>query len=83
MELELRSVEVQGGHEIWGAPRGRGRAPHPLGQGVGPLVLILSLVFFIFSQTCLCGFLGHSENFCFLHIKQHHGIFAENYVSPG
>ena len=27
MELELRSVEVQGAHEIGGAPRGRGRAP--------------------------------------------------------
>ena len=27
MELELRSVEVQGAHEIGGTPRGRGRAP--------------------------------------------------------
>ena len=27
MELELRSVEVQGAHEIGGAPRGRGCAP--------------------------------------------------------
>ena len=27
MELELRSVEVQGAHGIGGTPRGRGRAP--------------------------------------------------------
>ena len=27
MELELRSMEHQGAHEIGGAPRGRGRAP--------------------------------------------------------
>ena len=46
MELELRSVEVQGAHETGGAPRGGGRAPHPRGQGVGPLALILSPVFF-------------------------------------
>ena len=65
------------------APRGRGRAPHPRGQGVGPLVLILSPVFFIFSEKCLHGFLGHCENFSFLHIKQHHGNSAENSVSPG
>ena len=30
MELELRSVEPQGAHEIGGA------APHPRGQGVAP-----------------------------------------------
>ena len=82
MELELRSVEVQGAHEIGGAPSGRVR-PHPGGQGVGPLVLILSLVFFIFSEKCLRGFSGHSENFSFLHIKQHHGSPIENSVSPG
>ena len=34
MELELRSVEVQG-------PTRQGGAPHPRGQGAGPLVLIL------------------------------------------
>ena len=27
MELELRSVDVQGAHEAGGMPRGRGRAP--------------------------------------------------------
>ena len=59
MELELRSVESQGAHEAGG------RALHPRGQGVGPLMLILSLVFFINSKTCICGFSGHFENFYF------------------
>ena len=45
MEVELRSVDIQGAHEAGGAPRGRGHAPHPRGQGVGPLALILSPVF--------------------------------------
>ena len=79
MELELRSVEVQGARET----RGRGRAPLSRGQGVGPLVLILSPVFFIFSKKLLCRFSGHSENFYFLHIKEHHGSSAENSLSPG
>ena len=52
------------------------KSEEPRGEGVGPLVLILSPVFFIFSKTCLRGFSGHSENFCFLHIKQHHGSSA-------
>ena len=77
MELELRSVEPQGAHETGG------RAPHPRGQGVGPLVLILSLVFFIFSKSFVSGFSGDSKNFCFLHNKQHHGSSAENNASPG
>ena len=83
IELELRSVEPQGAHEARGAPQGGGRTPHPRGQGVGPLVLILSPVFFIFSETCLRGFSGHSENFCFLHMKQHHGSSTEISVSSG
>ena len=69
MELELRSVEHQGAHETGGRAHGGGRAPHPRGQGVGPLALILSSVFFIFSKSYLRGFSGHSENFCFLHNK--------------
>ena len=56
MELELRSAELQGAHETGGAPRGGGRTPHPRGQGVGPLVLILSPFFFVFSETFLRGF---------------------------
>ena len=64
MELELRSVKHQGGHEAGGAPRGR-RAPHPSGQGVGPLTWILLPVFLIFSKNMFRGVSGHSENFCF------------------
>ena len=63
MELELRSAEPQGAHETGG------RALHPRGQGVGPLALILSPVFFIFSKTYLRGFSGHSENFYFCTIN--------------
>ena len=48
-----------------GGPRGRGRAPHPRAQGVGPLALILSPIFFIISKSNLCGVSGHSENFYF------------------
>ena len=55
-------VEVGG---ALGGPRDRGARPHPRGQGVGPLVLILSPVFFIFSKSNLRGFSSHSENFCF------------------
>ena len=68
------------GVEVGGASGG---APPPSWTGCGPLALILSLVFFIFSKTYLRGFSGHSENFCFLHIKQHHGISAKNSISPG
>ena len=38
MELELRSEEVQGAHEIGG--RALGRCPPSRGQAVGPLALI-------------------------------------------
>ena len=58
IELELRSVELQGGHEAGGAP-------HPRGKGVGPLALILSPVFFIISKNNLREVSGHSENFYF------------------
>ena len=83
MELELRSVEPQGAHETGGHAQGGERAPHPRGQGVGPLALILLPVFSIFPKSYLRGFSGHSENFCFLHNKQHHGSSAANNVSPG
>ena len=59
MELELASEGHQGAHEVGG------RAPHPCGQGVGPLTLILSPVFFVNSEKVLRGFPGHSENFYF------------------
>src|SRR3954463_12281490 len=35
MELELRSVELQGGHEAGGAPRGQAHLP-PSWKGCGP-----------------------------------------------
>jgi len=65
MELELRSVELQGAHEARGRAQGGRRAPHPRGKGVGPLALILSPVFFIISKNNLREVSGHSENFCF------------------
>ena len=77
MELELRSVEVQGAHEIGG------RTPLSRGQGVGPLVYFFRPEILINSKRCLRGFSGHSENFSFLRVKQHHGSSAENSVSPG
>ena len=42
-----------------------GRAPHPRGQVVAPLALILSPIFLIFSKNKFRGVSGHSENFCF------------------
>ena len=36
IELELRSVELQGAHEAGGRAQGGRRASHPRGQGVGP-----------------------------------------------
>ena len=83
MELGLRSEEVQGAHEIGGRALGGGGAPLSHGQALGPLALILSPKFLINSEKSLRGFAGHSENFSFLHIKQHHGSSAENNVSPG
>ena len=73
-------VEVGGGS---GGPRDRRARPLSRGQPVGPLALILSPKILIKSEKFLRGFLGHSENFSFLHIKQHHGSSAENSVSPG
>ena len=83
MDLELRSEEVQGAHKIGGAPYRGGGAPLSRGQGVGPLVYFFRPEILINSKKCLRGFSGHSENFSFLHIKQHHGSSAENSVSLG
>ena len=81
MELELTSVGVQGAHEIGG--RALGGRPLSRGQTVGPLVYFFRLEILINSKKCLRGFSGHSENFSFLHIKQHHDSSAKNSVSPG
>ena len=77
MELELASEGHQGAHEVGG------RAPHPRGQGVGPLVFIFGEDFFIVFSKVFRGVSGHSENFYFLHQKQHHDNSTENSVSPG
>ena len=50
IELERSSAELQGAHEIGGAPRGRGRTPLSRGQGVAPLTWILLPVFLIFPK---------------------------------
>ena len=55
----LRGPTRQGAH-----PGGWAR-PHPRGQGVGPLALILSPIFLIFSKNKFHGVSGHSKNFCF------------------
>ena len=73
-------VEVGGGP---GRPRDRGARPLSRGQAVGPLVYFFRPEILINSKKCLHGFSGHSENFSFLHIKQHHGSSAESSVSPG
>ena len=46
-------------------PMRQGARPHPRGQGVARLRLILYLVFFIYSKNNLRWFSGHSENFYF------------------
>ena len=73
---------LQGAHELGACPRGGG-VPHPRGKGGGPLVFLFGQDFFIIFSKVFRGVSGHSENFCFLHIKQHHGNSAENNVSPG
>ena len=56
MELELKSVERQGAHEARGRAQGGRRAPHPRGQGVGPLV-------FIFGEDILLFIVRYSVEF--------------------
>ena len=64
IELELRSEELQGAHEVGGAPRGAG-VPPPSWVGGGPPGLDLLPVFFIIFKNTLRGVSDHSENFCF------------------
>ena len=52
IELELTSEDPQGAHEAGVCPEGGGRLA-PSWTGCGPLVLILSPVFIIYSKTCL------------------------------
>ena len=68
MELELRSVEVQGAHEIGGRSlQGGGRAPLSRGQALGLLVYFFRPEILVNFKRYLRGFSGHSENFSFLH----------------
>ena len=66
-----------------GGPRGRGARTPLSWTGCGPPGLHIWRGFFIIYSKIFRGVSGHSENFCFLHIKQHHGNSAENSVSPG
>ena len=74
--------------ESTGGARGRGRAlggqgrPPPLWEGCGPPGLHIWRGFFIIFSKTSRGVSGHSENICFLHIKQHHGNSAKNITSP-
>ena len=50
IELELASEGIKGAHEVGG------RAPHPRGQGVGPLVFIFGEDFLLFFLRCSVEF---------------------------
>ena len=67
IELELESKRHQGAHEVGGHAQGRGR-PHPLGQGVGPLVLIFCQYFLLFPKIRSVEFQVIQE-LLFLHIN--------------
>ena len=82
IELESRSEELQGAHEVGGAPRGEGRAPHPRGQGVGPLVFIFCKDFLLFPNRRSVEFQVIPRTSISAQ-KEHHGSSAENSVSPG
>ena len=83
MELELASEGHQGAHKVGRRAQGGGACPPPSWTGCGPPGLHLWRGFFIIFSKMFHGVSRHSENFCFLHIKQHHGNSAENSVSPG
>ena len=55
IELEFASEGIQGAHEVGARPRGGG-APHPRGQGVGPLVFIFGEDFLLFFLRCSVEF---------------------------
>ena len=48
MELELRSEELQGAHEVGGRALGGQARPHPRGKVVGPLAFIFGGIFLVF-----------------------------------
>ena len=51
IELESRSEELQGAHEVGGRALGGQARPHPRGQGMGPLMWILEGI----EKRCLEG----------------------------
>ena len=61
MELELRSVEVQGAHEIGGRALQGGRTPLSHGQALGPLVYFFRLEILINSKKLFRGVSGLLE----------------------
>ena len=79
IELELESGGLQGAHEVGGRALG---GPTLVDRVWAPWSSSFA-DFFINYLKIFRGVSGHSENFCFLHIKQHHGNSAENSVSPG
>ena len=48
MELELRSVELQGAHEAGGAPRGAGAPPTLVARVWAPWYSYLARIFYYF-----------------------------------
>ena len=63
MELELRLAEPQGAHKIGG------RSPHPLGQGVGPLVFIFCEDFLYFLKLVSEDFFLHETEYMELELR--------------
>ena len=64
IELELRSEELQGAHEVGGVPRGVGAPPTLVARVWAPCLNLLP-IFFIISKNNLREVSGHFENFCF------------------
>ena len=68
MELELRSEEVQGGHEIGGRALG-GARPLSRGQVVGPLAFIFCQYFLYFPKVISVDFQVIPRTFVFYTIN--------------
>ena len=64
MELELRSVEVQGAHEIGGRAL-QGGAPLSRGQDVGPLVYFFAQKFLLIPKSASVDFQDIPRTFLF------------------
>ena len=65
IELELAWEGHQGAHEVGRRAQGVGRAPHPRGQGVGPLVFIFGEDFLLFFLRCSVEFQVIPRTFIF------------------